>query len=140
MMPVFIFCFDCTVDLDDKPSEMSRKASHLTGPVSNSISTKRDQLGTDHKDSSLQTKHNFVADGVKMSPKYTSHSPVKRPGKECGKSLEDSGSDSDTQKNVSVRNLGKIVEGRQTDGLEQTSELIHDTASDPTLPTEVIMM
>ncbi|KAF2323362.1 hypothetical protein GH714_034840 [Hevea brasiliensis] len=125
-----------SVDLDGKPSEKNKVVSNFVGPVINSISAKREQLGTDNKDSSLQTKHNVVTDGVKMSPKYTSHSPGKKLGKEHGKSLKDSGSDSDTQKNVSVSNFGKIVKGRQTDGLGQTSELIHDTASDLTLPTE----
>eukprot|EP00257_Ricinus_communis_P015025 XP_015572855.1 uncharacterized protein LOC8274501 isoform X1 [Ricinus communis] len=125
-----------SVDLDDKPPERSTKGSNFVGPV-NSLSTNREQLGTECKESASQTKHNFVADGVKMSPKHISCSPVKKLGKESGKPFEDSVSNSDAKKNASsVRNLGKTVKGRQIDGSESKPESIRDASPDPTLPTE----
>ncbi|XP_012073353.1 uncharacterized protein LOC105634990 isoform X2 [Jatropha curcas] len=126
-----------SVDLDHNPSEKSKKVSNFIGPVISSLSTKKEQLVTEQKESALQTKHIFVSDGVRMSPKYMSHSMSKKLGKEFGKPLEDSGGDSDTKENTSsVRNLDKVAKGRQTDGLEPTSESIRNAATDPTLPTE----
>lgn len=136
---LFILAWNFLVDLDDKPPENSQEVSNFIGPVIDSLSTRREQLGTEHKESVLQTKNNFGADVVRMSAKDMSHSPGKKAGKVFGKSFKNPGSDSDMQKNASeVRNVGKIVKGRESDGLEQMSESLHDAAIDPTLPTEVI--
>ena len=65
---------------------------------------------------------------------------MEKPVKECGKSFDDSGSDSDTmvQKNASsTGNVAKKFQGREGDGLLQTSEVPSDAENDPSLPTEV---
>lgn len=70
-----------------------------------------------------------------------SRSPVKTNNKERGKSFDDSGSgpDNNVLNNSSyLRNLGKTVKGKENDGSEEKSELL-DAATDPTLPSEVIM-
>lgn len=71
-----------------------------------------------------------------------SRSPVQNTSKEHEKSLEDSRSGLDTsvqKSSPSLRNLGKPMKGRKSDGLEETSESLLDASTDPTLPTEVMM-
>ncbi|XP_011001603.1 PREDICTED: uncharacterized protein LOC105108834 isoform X2 [Populus euphratica] len=123
-----------SVDLDGKPSEKSKRVSNFIGPALNSLSTRKEQLSAECKESILQTKHNLRADGAQMISKETPHSPMKSI-KDSGRSLKDPGSDSDMQKNVSsARNLEKNV--KVGDSLEEMSASIHDTASDHMLPTE----
>ncbi|KAL3598422.1 hypothetical protein D5086_006340 [Populus alba] len=123
-----------SVDLDDKPSEKSKRVSNFIGPAINSLSTRKEQLSAECKESILQTKHNLGADGARMISKDTPRSPVKSI-KESGRSLKDPGSDSDMQKKVSsARNLEENV--REGDSLEEMSVSIHDTVSDHMLPTE----
>ncbi|XP_061981085.1 uncharacterized protein LOC133701249 isoform X4 [Populus nigra] len=123
-----------SVDLDDKPSEKSKRVSNFIGPAINYLSARKEQLSAECKESILQTKHNLGAVGARMISKDTPRSPVKSI-KESGRSLKDPGSDSDMQKNVSsARNLEENV--RVGDSLEEMSVSIHDTASDHMLPTE----
>ncbi|KAM1412636.1 hypothetical protein ACFXTO_025341 [Malus domestica] len=122
-----------SVDLDDKPSGKSKKVSNFGGPVTDLYSLKREQ-GTGVKGSALQLKNNAVADGLRVNTKV-SDSQVKSPGKEFGKSLFNSGTDSGARAKKdlsSVTNLGKTIKGRE----EQESELFLDADRDPTLPTE----
>ncbi|CAK7356694.1 unnamed protein product [Dovyalis caffra] len=126
-----------SVDLDDKPSEKSKKVPNFIGPAIDSLSNRKEQMSAECKESILQTKHTLGADGVRMISKDIPCSPVRKSVKESGKSFKDPGSDSDMQKNASsVRNLEKNVKGREGDSLEEMSASIHDTASDPKLPTE----
>lgn len=130
------------VDLEDKPSEKIAKVSNSVGSLIGSSSSGRDQLGSESKESAWQVKDNVIADGQKVNVKEMSHSPVKSTSKERGKSSEDSGNGPDimVQNNSSsLKNLGKPVKRREKDSLDEASELLLDAASDPTLPTEVIM-
>lgn len=134
---IFILCLNFLVDLEDKPSE---KVSNTAWPVV-SPSSRREHFGSESKESTQQVKDNFIADGKKSNAKEMSHSPLKANNKELGKSLDDPGSGSDNKvlNNSSYfRNLGKIVKGKENDGSVEKSELL-DAATDPTLPSEVIM-
>lgn len=100
-------------------------------------------MGSESKESAGQAKHNFVAEGQKFNVKEMSRSPVQNTSKEHEKSLEDSRSGLDTsvqKSSPSLRNLGKPMKGRKSDGLEETSESLLDASTDPTLPTEVMML
>ncbi|KAM2993976.1 hypothetical protein FF2_046004 [Malus domestica] len=119
-----------SVDLDDKPSEKSKKVSNMDGLVTDPFLT-REHTGNGVKGSALQLKNN---DGLRVNTKV-SDSQVKSPGKEIGKSLINSGTDSDARAKKdlsSVTNLGKTIKGRE----EQESESFLDTDTVPTLPTE----
>ncbi|KAL5757920.1 hypothetical protein ACOSP7_020531 [Xanthoceras sorbifolium] len=128
-----------SVDLEDKPSEKSTKVSNTIGPMVGPSSSRTGHLGSESKESAWKMKDNVVTDGVKYSAKEMSNSPVKNNVKECGKPSEDSGNGPDTKvKNISLslRNLGKIVKGRENDGSEERSDSRLDAATDPTLPNE----
>ncbi|KAJ0075816.1 hypothetical protein Patl1_34198 [Pistacia atlantica] len=123
-----------SVDLEDKPSE---KVSNTAGPVI-SPSSRREQFGSESRESAWQAKDNFIADGKTRNAKEMSHSPVKTNNKEHGKSFDHSGSGPDNKvltNSPYLRNLGKIVKGKENDGSEEKSELL-DAANDPTLPSE----
>lgn len=99
-------------------------------------------MGSESEESAGHAKDNFVVEGQKFNVKEMFHSAGKNTSKEHEKPLEDSqsGLDASVQKSsVSIRNLGKPMKGRKSDGLEETSELLLDASTDPTLPTEVIM-
>lgn len=120
-----------SVDLDHKPSAKGTSVSKFVGPVTDSLSSKRAQLGAEGLESTLQMKKKFVADGTGVP-----QSLVKKPGIESGKPFEHSGSDSDIRmqnNSTSIRNMEKTVLGREG---EETSDLILDAATDPTIPTE----
>ncbi|XVF24987.1 hypothetical protein REPUB_Repub13aG0174600 [Reevesia pubescens] len=53
-----------SVDLDNNPSEKSKKASTVMGPLMGPLSSRREQLDTESKDSALQMKPNFAMDGL----------------------------------------------------------------------------
>ncbi|KAH9666001.1 phox (PX) domain-containing protein [Citrus sinensis] len=128
-----------SVDLEDKPSERSTKLTNSIGNQISSSSYRSEHLGSESKESAGQAKHNFVAEGQKFNVKEMSRSPVQNTSKEHEKSLEDSrnGLDTSVQKSSpSLRNLGKPMKGRKSDGLEETSESLLDASTDPTLPTE----
>lgn len=130
------------VDLEDKPSERSTKFTNSIGNQISSSSYRSEHLGSESKESAGQAKHNFVAEGQKFNVKEMSRSPVQNTSKEHEKSLEDSRSGLDTsvqKSSPSLRNLGKPMKGRKSDGLEETSESLLDASTDPTLPTEVMM-
>ncbi|XWS20299.1 hypothetical protein CRYUN_Cryun31cG0088500 [Craigia yunnanensis] len=124
-----------SVNLDNNPSEKSRKATNVMGPLMGPLSSRREQLNTESKVSAFQMKPNFAMDGL-SNAKDVSYSPTKIPTKERGKSFEDSGSDSDTRmrNNLYVRSTGKSVKGREND--KNASELLLDAATPPILPTE----
>ncbi|EOY26788.1 PREDICTED: uncharacterized protein LOC18595932 [Theobroma cacao] len=126
-----------SVDLDDNPSEKIKKASNVMGPLMGSLSSRREQLDTGSKEPALQMKLNLATDGLRNA-KDISYSPSKFPTKERGKSLEESGSDSDTrlQNNSVVRDMGKNAKGKENKRTEDTSELLLDAATYPILPTE----
>ncbi|OMO54105.1 hypothetical protein CCACVL1_28063 [Corchorus capsularis] len=121
-----------SVDLDEKPSEKNKKASNVMGP----LSSRREHLDNGIKESTLQMKPNLAIDGFRNAKDMSS--PSKIPGKERGKSFEDSGSDSETrvQNNLVMRNTGKNIKGRENEGMEDTSELLLDAATYSTLPIE----
>ncbi|KAI5602598.1 hypothetical protein BDE02_01G165500 [Populus trichocarpa] len=128
-------------DLDDKPSEKSKRVSNFIGPATDSLSTrnkiKTEQLSAECKESILQTKHALGVDGARMISKDTPQSPERKSVKEFGKSFKDPGCDSDTQKNASsARNSEKNIKGREGDSLEEMSASLNDSANDPMLPTE----
>ncbi|KAL9463438.1 hypothetical protein AB3S75_001280 [Citrus x aurantiifolia] len=128
-----------SVDLEDKPSERSTKFTNSIGNQISSSSYRSEHLGSESKESAGQAKHNFVAEGQKFNVKEMSRSPVQNTSKEHEKSLEDSQSGLDTsvqKSSPSLRNLGKPMKGRKSDGLEETSESLLDASTDPTLPTE----
>ena len=110
------------VDLDDNPSEKSKKASNVMGPLMGPLSSSREQLDTRSKESALQMKPNLATDGLRNA-KAVSYSSSKIPTKERGKSFEDSGSDSDTrmQNNSLVRNMEKNVKGRENYRMKDAS-------------------
>ncbi|XP_021298740.1 uncharacterized protein LOC110427513 isoform X2 [Herrania umbratica] len=126
-----------SVDLDDNPSEKVKKASNVMGPLMGSLSSRGEQLDTGSKEPPLQMKLNLATDGLRNA-KDICYSPAKIPTKERGKSLEDSGSDSDTtlRNNSVIRDTGKNAKGRENKRTEDTSELLLDAATYPTLPTE----
>ncbi|KAJ6427393.1 hypothetical protein OIU84_022898 [Salix udensis] len=126
-----------SVDLEDKPSEKSKRVSNFIGSAIDSLSTRKEQLSADCKESILQTKHTLWVDGAQMISKDTPQSPVRKSVKEFGKSFKDPGCDSDTQKDASsARNLEKDIKGRDGNCLEEMPTSLNDTANDPSLPTE----
>lgn len=128
-----------SVDLEDKPSEKSTKLSNSIGNLISPSSYRRENLGSENEESAGHAKDNFVAEGQKVNVKEMFHSPGKNTSKEHEKPLEDSRSGLDTsvqKSSPSIRNLGKPMKGRKSDGLEETSELLLDASTDPTLPTE----
>lgn len=136
---IFCVAWEFSVDLDDNPSEKIKKASNVMGPLMGSLSSRREQLDAGSKEPALQMKLNLATDGLRNA-KDISYSPSKFPTKERGKSLEESGSDSDTrlQNNSVVRDMGKNAKGKENKRTEDTSELLLDAATYPILPTEVI--
>ncbi|XP_022714972.1 uncharacterized protein LOC111274526 isoform X2 [Durio zibethinus] len=125
-----------SVNLEDNPSEKSKKASNVMGPPMGPLSSKREKLDAESKKSALQMKPNLATGGL-TNAKDVFCSPSKLPIEERGKSFEDSGSDSDTrmQKNLFVRNMRKNAR-RENEIVEDASELLLDAATHPTLPTE----
>ncbi|GAV64481.1 PX domain-containing protein/PXA domain-containing protein/Nexin_C domain-containing protein [Cephalotus follicularis] len=128
-----------SVDLDDKPSEMSNQVKDGAGPVDGPLSSRREHLGSDSKESTLKLKQNLVADGLTSNARDMSHSLMKNPGNDR-KKVEDSSCDPgmrEQNNSSSIRGSGKIVKGRENDSLEGTAELLIDaTTTDPSLPTE----
>ncbi|KAK3219780.1 hypothetical protein Dsin_013750 [Dipteronia sinensis] len=112
--------------------------SNTTGPTIGP-SSRREHLGNESKESPRKMKDDFVADGLKYSAKEMAKSPVKNTVKESGKPSQDSGNGPDTKvQNISssLRNLAKVVKGRENDGLEERSDSPFDASTDPVLPNE----
>jgi sorting nexin-13 len=135
-----IFVGNFLVDLEDKPSEKSKKLPNSIGPTTDHLSPRREHLSTGSKESALPMKNNFVADGLRSNGKGMSHSPVKF----LVNNLESQLTihyDSDTRPQnyaSSPPNLGTTAKERDGYGLEEASESHLDAATDPTLPTEVV--
>lgn len=72
-----IFVGNFLVDLEDKPSEKSKKLPNSIGPTTDHLSPRREHLSAGSKESALPMKNNFVADGLRSNGKGMSHSPVK---------------------------------------------------------------
>ncbi|XP_041015012.1 uncharacterized protein LOC121257812 isoform X4 [Juglans microcarpa x Juglans regia] len=128
-----------SVDLDDKPSEKSKKLPNFLGPVTNNLSSRREHLGSESKEPAFCAKSNVMADRLRSNGKGVSHFPVKHLGKEFRNSFNNSGGDSDTSPQndaASPTYLGNPVKGRDDIALEEASESLLDAATDPTLPTE----
>ncbi|TYG75934.1 hypothetical protein ES288_D03G072800v1 [Gossypium darwinii] len=125
-----------SVDLDSNPSEKSDKASSVLVPLAGPLSSKREQLDTESKESARQMKPNLARDGLRNA-KDMSY-PPKVLTKEQGNFIDDSGSNSDTgvSKISFVRHTGKNVKGKVNDRMEDASELVLDAVSHPTFPTE----
>lgn len=105
------------VDLDDKPSEKTERASNLSTSASRPLDSQKENYSTEKKDAVLRTRNNVVADGLR--------------------SKENSSSKADTkaQKNApSPENLQKTVKGTKPDGSVEASNVLHTT---DTIPTEV---
>ncbi|XP_018837496.2 uncharacterized protein LOC109003695 isoform X3 [Juglans regia] len=128
-----------SVDLEDKPSEKSKKLPNFLGPVTNNLSSRREHLGSESKEPAFRVKSNVMADRLRSNGKGASHFPVKHLGKEFRNSFNNSGGDSDTSPQndaASPTYLGNPVKGRDDNALEEASESLLDAATDPTLPTE----
>ncbi|KAE8680777.1 hypothetical protein F3Y22_tig00111366pilonHSYRG00071 [Hibiscus syriacus] len=126
-----------SVGLDDNPSEKSKKASNVMGPLMGPLTSRRRQLDTESNEPSLQIKPNFATDELRNA-KNVSTSPSKVPTEGWCKSSEDTGSDSDARvgNTLLVRNSKENVKGRENKIVEDASELLLDSAMYPTLPTE----
>lgn len=137
---IFCVAWNFLVDLDSNPSEKSNKASSVFGPLVGPLSSKREQLDTESKESARQVKANLAMDGLRNANDMSY--PPKVLTKEQGNSIEDSGSNSDTgmPKISFVRHTGKNVKGSANDRMEDASELVLDAVSHPTFPTEVISL
>lgn len=133
-----MFVWNFIVDLEDKPSEKSRRVSNYGGLVTGHASSKRDHPSVESREPPLQMQNNVSTDGFRLNAKGVSSSPV---GKEYKKSFDKSGSDSEARAQTgasSCRNLGTTtVKERKYNGLGEASEFVLDAANDPTLPTEV---
>lgn len=108
------------------------------------LTSRREHLGAESKES-MQMKQNFVSDWSRSPTTGISRSPMHKNVKECSKPSEDSGSDKDSRVQISsssIKFLEKGTEGSEGggDGLPEASELLLDAASDPTLPTEVVII
>ncbi|XP_041015002.1 uncharacterized protein LOC121257812 isoform X2 [Juglans microcarpa x Juglans regia] len=103
-----------SVDLDDKPSEKSKKLPNFLGPVTNNLSSRREHLGSESKEPAFCAKSNVMADRLRSNGKDTS------PQNDA----------------ASPTYLGNPVKGRDDIALEEASESLLDAATDPTLPTE----
>ncbi|KAG6733726.1 hypothetical protein I3842_01G238600 [Carya illinoinensis] len=103
-----------SVDLEDKPSEKSKKLPNLLGPVTNNLSSRREHLGSESKEPAFHAKSNVMADGLRSNGKDTR--------------LQNYA--------ASPTYLGNLVTGRDDNALEEASESLLDAATDPTLPTE----
>lgn len=103
-----------SVDLENKPSEKAKKLPNFLAPVTNNLSSRREHLSTESKESAFKIKNNVVADVLRSNEK-----------------------DSRTQNHAaSLTNSGNTAKGRDGDGLEEASESLLDATTDPTLPTE----
>ncbi|OUZ99956.1 Phox homologous domain [Macleaya cordata] len=128
-----------SVDLDDKPYEKSAKVQHVIEPADDHLSSMAQNLGRKSKENVLQMKQNLVADDSSLKTRNTSHTSLKSSGKDRNILYEDSDSDSDGRGQnfaSSIRKLGKPLKERVSDNPKETSELLLDAATDPTLPTE----
>ncbi|KAF5466622.1 hypothetical protein F2P56_016533 [Juglans regia] len=103
-----------SVDLEDKPSEKSKKLPNFLGPVTNNLSSRREHLGSESKEPAFRVKSNVMADRLRSNGKDTS------PQNDA----------------ASPTYLGNPVKGRDDNALEEASESLLDAATDPTLPTE----
>ncbi|XP_039009481.1 uncharacterized protein LOC120137912 isoform X2 [Hibiscus syriacus] len=126
-----------SVGLDDNPSEKGKKASNVAGPLMGPLTSRRQQLDTESKESSLQIKPNLATDGLRNA-KNVSNSPSKVATEARCKSSEDTGNGSDAKvRNTSlVRNSKENVRGRENEIMEDASELLLDSDMYSTLPTE----
>jgi sorting nexin-13 len=107
-----------SVDLENKPSEKAKKLPNFLAPVTNNLSSRREHLSTESKESAFKIKNNVVADVLRSNEK-----------------------DSRTQNHAaSLTNSGNTAKGRDGDGLEEASESLLDATTDPTLPTEVTLI
>lgn len=105
------------VDLEDKPSEKSERASNLSTSASGPLAPQKENYSTENKEATLRTRNNFVADGLR--------------------SKEFSGRNADTKAEKSAQspnNLQKKVKGAKPDGAEEPSNNTSDT-----IPIEVIL-
>lgn len=118
-----------SVNLDDKPPEKCKEASNIFGPGMGPLLTRQENWGTGSIEGAMQDKDNLAANGLRHR-KETTNSLTKMSGGEYGTS------DARVQNAISTRNAVKNVQGKETDRLEGSSELLHDAASDPDLPTE----
>ncbi|KAE8662980.1 hypothetical protein F3Y22_tig00113124pilonHSYRG00585 [Hibiscus syriacus] len=125
-----------SVGLDDNPSEKSKTASNVMGPLMVPLTSGGQQLDTESNEPSLQIKPNFATDGLRNAKNVLTSS--KLPTEARCKSSEDTGSDSDTRvgNTLLVRNSKENVRGRENKIVEDTSELLLDSATYPTIPTE----
>ncbi|GMI93811.1 SORTING NEXIN 3 [Hibiscus trionum] len=126
-----------SVGLDDNPSEKGKKASNVMGPPMGPLTSRRQQLDTESKEPSLRVKPNLATDGLRNA-KNVSNSPSKVAAEAWCKSSEDTGSGSDAKvrNTLLVKNSKENVKGRENEIMDNASELLLDSAMDPTLPTE----
>ncbi|KAF7814262.1 Sorting nexin-16 [Senna tora] len=107
-----------SVDLHDKPSEKTERASNLSTSASGPLASRKENYSTENKEAVLRTRNNFVADGLR--------------------SKEFPGSNADTRagKNAPTpENLQNTVKRSKPDGSDEAANLLHKTSSD-TIPTE----
>lgn len=141
MVPVHFnqfISFSVLVDPDESVHERDKEHTQNIGPRVDPLSSNRGYIKAGNKDLTVRMKPNHVVDASRLNYKYVP--PIKKPDKENGKAFEDSSSDSDNmvQKNkVSSSKIEKAVKvGDAT--AHVSSELLVNTADDPTLPSEVV--
>lgn len=118
--------------------ERNENYQSSVGIVRDPVSSKREHVDAEKKESAFGIKHEGMPEGSQMNAKSLALSSPKKPLNLVRKTLEDSSSNSDSTTNrslISHKNLGKTSNSGQG-GLHASSELHTDAASDPTLPSE----
>ncbi|XP_043701238.1 uncharacterized protein LOC122651772 [Telopea speciosissima] len=126
-----------SVNLEDKSNEKSTKVQNLVGAVNDPLLYRGEHLN--RKETTLQMKQNLVAENPGLRRRSKSCLPVKIPCKKHENPMEDSGSDSDGRLQSSDHRIRKSeigLKGRGSNNPQETSEVLLDAATDPTLPTE----
>lgn len=123
----FLTCFaflcllkSILVDLEDKPSDKTERASHLSTPASGPLISRRENHSTENKDAVLRARNNHMADGPRSKENSSINADIK------------------ASKNApSPKNLQKTMKGSKPNGSDREPNSLHNTSSD-TIPTEVI--
>ncbi|XP_054784664.1 uncharacterized protein LOC129291384 [Prosopis cineraria] len=107
-----------SVDLEDKPSEKTERASNLSTSANGPLPSRGENENTEHKEAVLRARNNHMANGLRSKENSSINADIK------------------ASKNApSPKNLQKTVNGSKLNGSDKEPNLLHDTSSD-TIPTE----
>ncbi|KAI9110319.1 hypothetical protein K1719_018761 [Acacia pycnantha] len=107
-----------SVDLEDKPSEKTERASNLSTTASGPLLSRRENHSTENKDAVLRARNNHMADGLRSKENSSINADIK------------------ASKNApSPKNLQKTMKGTKPNGSDKEPNSLHNTSSD-TIPTE----